>query len=201
MNYVGIDLSLNSTGLVSLSTKSTLLGYALINPDVKKLTNEERLDYNAREVLKFIETYSPDVVGIEDLSYNSISSSKDEIAANFWRVRCEIRRNYPSIDLRIVPVLSWRSPLFNKTERDKLKADTKILKELKTELKGIKDKVLKAEKVLENQDLIQVTNIKYLTFKKLPEDVQFLFEPIGFNKGAFDLSDAYHITDYLRNKA
>ena len=90
--------------------------------------------------------------------------------------------------------------MFNKAERDKLKVDTKAFKEIKKELLTIKDKVLKTEILLQNEYLIQNTNIKYLTFKKLPEEVQDLIEPVGFNKGAFDLSDAWHLTNYLRMK-
>jgi hypothetical protein len=197
MNVIGIDLSLNSTGLVHMSDNYEMV-HALVKPDPKKFTSEERLDFVAEQVINFISTTGADVIGLEDLSYNSISSSKDEIAANFWRVRCEIKRAFPTIPLHIVPVLSWRSPLFNKVERDKLKADTKFFKEIKAELKLIKDKVIKAEKVLEHQDLIQNTNIKYLTYCKLPVDIQATFNNVGLNKGAFDLSDAYFIANHLR---
>jgi hypothetical protein len=199
MKFVGIDLSLNSTGIVVLCSEDIeKMNYCLIQSSLK---GEERLDKNASDIINFLTEMKPDAIGIEDLSYNSISSSKDEIAANFWRVRCEIKRFFPTLPVSIIPVLSWRSPLFNKAERDQLKFDTAAYKALKKEVMATKDKGIKAELLLGNEDLINKANIKYLTLKKLPQDVQEVVECLGYTKGAFDISDAWHIANHLRKNS
>ena len=194
---VGIDLSLRSTGLVHLKN-GELNQFQLVQPSPKDYQDESILIYNSDVILKFIAETKPYVIGLEDLSYNSISSSKDLIAGNFWYLRTQLKIHYPEIPIIIVPVLSWRSPLFNKAERDKKKENDKLLKILKEQLKAIKSKKEKQELAKANEELILNSNIKYLTYEKLPEEVKCQFIEYGYNNGAFDLSDAYWIANYIK---
>lgn len=196
MSYLGIDLSLRSTGLVYINQDQ--IDYRLITSDSKKLNDEELLLYNIREILSFVSKYEPDYIGLEGLSFGSISSSKDILAGNFWFLRTQLYTNYNSI-VEIIPVLTWRSKLFNKEERAELKENDKKVKELKK----IITKAPKEEKkqlLLDNEHLIEKANVKYVTWEKLPEPIKTDFHNIGFTKGGFDLTDAYFIANHMRTK-
>lgn len=195
MSFLGIDLSLRSTGLVFLNQDQ--IEYKLITSDAKKLNGEELLLYNIKEILEFIDYHRPKYIGLEGLSFGSVSSSKDILAGNFWYLRTMIYQNY--VTPEIIPVLTWRCPLFNKEERAELKCNMGLLNELKKQLiKLPKDE--KKQLLLDNELLIERANIKYVTWEKLPEPIKSDFEKIGFSKGGFDLTDAYFIADYMRNK-
>lgn len=194
--YLGIDLSLRSTGLVFIN-KDTVI-YKLISSDSKNLNDEELLIYNSYQICKFIKECNPTHIGLEGLSFGSISASKDILAGNFWHLRAEICILFPDIIVDIVPVLSWRSKLFNKEERTLLKENMGKVKALKEEMKNF-SKEDKKKLVLDNEELILNSDIKYVTWKKVPEPYKSEFEKIGFRKGAYDLSDAYHIAKYIEN--
>lgn len=195
---IGIDLSLRSTGLVHINENGELIRFKLVQPSAKEYQDESNLIYNAEEILTFIGRVNPSVIGLEDLSYNSISSSKDLIAGNFWYLRTQLKIHYPEIPLMIVPVLSWRSPLFTKAERSEKKENDKSLKILKDKLKTIKSKKEKQELAKENEELILKSNIKYLTYNKLPDEIKYEFSEYNYNNGLFDLSDAYWIANYIK---
>ena len=61
----------------------------------EKYTDEETLLCIWDSVKNLIKEYSITHIAIEDLSYDSISSSKDIIAGNFWFVRTNIHRYFP----------------------------------------------------------------------------------------------------------
>lgn len=192
--FLGIDLSLRSTGLVFLS--DTDIQYQLVNN--KKLDDESLILSNFSEITSFIEKTKPTNIGIEGLSFGSISSSKDIIAGNFWYLRTQLYHMFPNIKVDIIPVLTWRSKLFNKEERQELKKNETALKTFKRQLMHIPQNE-KKQYLLDNQDLVLKANIKYLTYCKLPSTIQDMFHVYGFTKGTFDLSDAYFIADYLKN--
>lgn len=200
MNFInkilGIDLSIRSTGLCLL-TKSSY-NYSLIQPN-DKLKDEEVINHNSTKILEFITEYNPTHIGIEGLSHNSISSSKDLIAGNFWHLRTEIFKLNKNLIVDIIPVKSWREPLFTKEERKQLRENEKLVKKLKADIKQL-SKSEKTKILLENEDLIKHGNIKYLTWEKLPEPMKSDFETLGFSHGAFDISDSYFIAKYVFDK-
>ena len=198
MNVIGIDLSLRSSCIVYLSDNE--FEYRLITSDSKKLNDEELLIYNSNEILKFINRFEPDYIALEGLSFGSISSSKDIIAGNFWHLRTQLFKNWSGKSkIEIVPVLSWRSPLFNKEERASLKENTKKMNTLKKSMVGKTREEKKALAVL-NSELVLKTNIKYLTWEKLPEQLKTEFDKVGFTKGGFDCTDAYFIAKHVKDK-
>jgi len=191
---VAIDLSLRSTGLVALQD-NRILEYDVITSDAKKLNKEELLIFNSLKIMDFIDKYQPDKIGLEGLSFGSISSSKDILAGNFWKLRTDIfKAGYP---IDIIAVLTWRSSLFNKEERKLLKENSKKLKLLRKEWKLITDKVEKTQILKDNNELILNSNIKWLTWLKLPANIREEFEKVGFSKGGADLCDAYFIARYI----
>ena len=198
MKVIGIDLSLRSTGLVYLNDNE--FDYRLIVTDSKKLNDEELLIHNTNEILKFINKYEPEYIALEGLSFGSVSSSKDIIAGNFWHLRTELFKNWSGKSkIEIIPVLTWRSPLFDKDERKLLKENTKELAVRKKALVG-KSKEEKKIFTEENAELTLKSNIKYLTWCKLPEPIKNTFKEVGFTKGGFDLTDAYFIAKHIENK-
>ena len=196
--FLAIDLSLRSTGLVCI--KQDQFDYKLVTSDSKKINDEKLLIYNWNEIEQFINKNRPTYIAIEGLSFGSLSSSKDILAGNFWYVRTKIAELYPDVIVDIIPVLTWRSPLFNKQERLELKENTKKFKELKVLIKEVKFKEEKNKILLDNEMIIERSNIKYLTWEKLPEPIKSKFHKIGFNKGGFDLTDAYFIAKYVEVK-
>lgn len=198
MATIGIDLSLRSTGIVAYNGGDGPFDcqFALLKTDVKKHNDEVLLRYNTAQILEWLHGQCINQIAIEGLSYNGKSASKDLIAANYWYLRMELKRVYPDAPLHILPVTLWRSPLFSKAENKELTANKKLLKQYKADLKKIKDKGQKKEFVAAHVDLVLNSNIKYLTFNKLPEGLQKHFGTYGFANGTFDLSDAWHIAKY-----
>lgn len=198
MKTIGIDLSMRCTGLSFIDGDK--FEYKLVKTDAKKLNNEELLIHTANEVIDFIKKYNPDKIGLEGLSFGSLSGSKDILAGNFWYIRTEIFRQL-GYHVDIIPVLTWRSPLFNKEERKVLKEYSVKMKELKAELKLIKSLKEKNLFNLDNIEIIRNADIKYLTWMKLPDNIRSVLEAeVGFDKGGADLTDAYFIAKYIEGK-
>lgn len=193
MKILGIDLSMRSTGMYCDGI------FRLIQYTTKQYNDELLFHHNALAVLKFIEETKPDIINIEELSYNSISSEKDKICGNYWMVRTQIKLHYPSIPVYAVPVTSWRNPLFDSDERKTLTENKKKLKEIKTILKTLPKKE-KSEMVLENEELIMNCDIKYLTYLKLPINIKKQIDGITSNKSKFDCCDAYYISQFKESK-
>lgn len=198
MKIIGLDVSLRSSGLTFFDTDTNQFEYKLIQPSPKVYNDEDLLIYITDEILSFITIYKPSHIGLEGLSYNSLSSNKDLIDGLHWMLRCEIIKQFPYIKLDVVPVLTWRSKIFNKEERKLIKEISDKVKLLKIELKSLskEDKKILA---LENENLIRSNDIKFQTWLKLPEPYKSMFEDIGFKKGCFDLSDSFFINQYVSN--
>jgi hypothetical protein len=188
---LGIDLSLRSTGLF-IDGK-----YKLIQADPKKINEEALLVYNAKSILDFIKETKPDYVNLEGLSLGSVSSSMDIICGNFWYLRTEIFKAYPFLPVNIIPVKTWRCPLFSKADNKIFMENGKKLKALKKELEYEKMNYQgKRDFAKENSQLILDSNVKYLTFLKLPIEWQDEFHQVSFTNGCFDLVDAYWISKH-----
>lgn len=191
MRIIGIDLSMRSTGLTYKNEDE--LEFDSINPSAKTYNDEALLSYNAKMVCNFIDKYVPDVIVLEGLSHNSISSSKDLIAGNFWHVRIAIKERYLLVPLYIVPVKSWREPLFSKEERKIIAQCTKELKELKKLMKGC-NKAERNDLTLQNESIILGSDIKYQTYLKLPEEIR---ERLKDNSAKYDITDSYFIAKHV----
>lgn len=197
-NIISIDLSLRSTGI--LYSNGITVKFRLIESDKKKHNDEILLSYNSNEIIKFIYDVcpQPDIIVIEGLSFNSISSSKDILAGNFWYVRTQLKKEFPKVKLLIVPVSEWRSVIFNKEERKQLTENKKELKKLEEDMKDLTSSQ-KKDMALYNEELILKSNIKYLCWEKIVEPYKTKFKEYGFKKGTFDLTDAFFINQYVRN--
>jgi hypothetical protein len=191
---MGIDLSLRSTSVVNINKNG--VSYHLVTSSSKDLNDEKLLLYNKEKIKNLIELHQPDRIALEGLSFGSISSSKDILAGNFWSIRTMIAESFPDIELIIVPVTVWRSPLLTKEERKQLKQDTADVKELKKQIAKA-DKETKKNLLLANEELILRANIKFLTWLKVPEPLKTEFENFGFNKGCFDLTDGYFLASHI----
>ena len=148
--------------------------------------------------MEFINKHKPTHIGLEGLSFGSVSGSKDILAGNFWFVRTMISQIFPDIKITIVPVLTWRSKLFTKEERAKLKEYDLEVKKLKKLLPSM-DKESKKIALEQNEEIILKSNIKYVTWEKVPEPFKSKFKELKFNKGCFDVTDAYFIAKYIES--
>lgn len=187
---MGIDLSLRSTAVVNINKNG--ITYKLVTSSSKNLNDEELLLYNQREIRQIIKSCNPDKIALEGLSFGSLSGSKDILAGNFWMIRSMIKQDFPDIKLTIKPVTSWRNKLFTKDERLELKENTIKVKVLKEQIKKM-NKIEKTNILIENEELILRSSIKYLTWLKVPEPLKSEFKYYGFNKGCFDFTDAYFL--------
>lgn len=190
MTYIGIDLSLRSTGVCVIDNGDP--HFHLIKTS-DKLKDETLLRHIWNEIYSIVRQYNKPVIKIEGLSYDSISNSKDIIAGNFWFVKTHL--HILNHKVQVIPVSEWRNPLFTKEERKLLTENKKLFKQYESECKGIS----RAEKKLlnqQNQELLNNADIKYLTFYKLPDNVKLQIESIASDKSKYDLSDAYFIASH-----
>jgi hypothetical protein len=181
---ISIDLSLRSTGVCALGPNGTLEDFTLITPEE---THEDLLCGISDEILEFISAcrHTTGFVPtrgfvIEGLSFNSFSSSKDVIAGNFWNLRCDLFRFYPSVPIGIIPVTSWRSWLLTKEEQKEAKLDKKD--------------GLKKACVAKLPDGVRKQFEGYLYTREFPESLRKNKD--HQEKALYDLTDAYFIGKY-----
>lgn len=189
-NIMGIDLSLRSTG-ISFNEQFELI-------QIEKLNDEELIIEICKRICDLIEKFNPIEINLEGLSFNSISGSKDIIAGLFWNLRCKISQQFSNIKVNIIPVTTWRSPLFNKEDNKALKEGKKEFKLKKKSIKGLKG-VDRKEAIEYNQILESKANIKQYTFDKLPSHIKEKIINKTDGKGCYDLSDAYFISQYRKS--
>lgn len=180
---IGIDLSLRSTGICILY-KNNNIEFKLIQ---RKEDDEELIINATNEIIDLIKEYNNieriTSIHLEGLSYNSLSQKKDLIAGLFWYLRCNLKINFPFLDIKILPVQKWRNKIITKEDR-------KYIKELKEKLKNEVDK--KNKNKIKNE-----INIKEITFKKLPDDIKKIInQMVKNNKERYDLADAYFICNF-----
>lgn len=184
---IGIDLSLRSTGIVSLNEDSTLSDFAIIasltgNEKSKSKANipiknqEELLIHNAKEICAFIDTQMSfsaiDGIALEGLSFGGISGSKDILQGNFWHVRCEIFKRFGDIPIGIIPITSWRAKVLDKKKKSKY-----------LEIHG-KKKYLKQGVVDELPEDVREAFKEYIKLERFKKD------------SIYDLADAYFVTKF-----
>jgi hypothetical protein len=195
MNSLGIDLSLRSTGLCFIQNDD--IHFKLVQPSEKIYNDEKLVIHITDEIINFIQSFDilPDVINIEGLSYGSISSNIDIISGNHWYLRCKLFQLYPEIEIKVVPVQSWRAPLFSKEQRKIMKDCNEELKIVKQESKKLKGDE-KKKYLLTNESVILGSNVKHQTWLKLTEDVQNKIYEITTKKDIYDLTDSYFIATF-----
>ncbi|NCP97723.1 hypothetical protein GW796_05715 [archaeon] len=194
MKIIAIDLSLRSTG-ISYVVKNTLIDFSVIKNKTAK--DEDLILDNCNKIINWIKekNENPDFIRIEGLSFNSISGAKDIITGQFWYLRCKIVQEFPNSKLEIIPVLTWRNPLFNKYERKELAEAKKRLKLLKKSSQGEKGNNRK-EILLFNKNLELDASIKEKTWLKLNKEIQNkIIDYITYNK--YNIETKYDITDSI----
>ena len=173
---IGVDLSLRSTGVVTLDDDLNLIDFILINPSTKEYNDEKLLTYIANEIVSYVNCNLDEKFGldrdyaIEGLSFMSVSASKDIMYGNFWHLRCEIMNFTEDATITIYPVTKWRNGQFDKA----------TLKEWKTTVKnGLKELIV--NKTPEN---VKIKFLEYIKEKKLHKN------------SIYDLCDAYWLCRY-----
>jgi len=79
MNFVGLDLSLTSSGLVVISEDYTILLQKLISSPTKE-SIEYRISYIANQIFSEIKQYEPHIICIEGLSFSSKGQATLDLA-------------------------------------------------------------------------------------------------------------------------
>jgi crossover junction endodeoxyribonuclease RuvC len=79
MNFVGLDLSLSSSGLVVLTEDCNILSQKLISSPTKE-SIEYRISYIASQIFSEIKQYEPHIICIEGLSFGSHGQSVLDLA-------------------------------------------------------------------------------------------------------------------------
>lgn len=224
MKKFAIDLSLRSTGISHVEEKRITDFFLVKNSD---LNNEELVIDNCEKIINWMKekNASPDVIRVEGLSFNSTSGSKDIIAGQFWCLRCKLIQEFKDAKLEIIPVLTWRSPLFTKEDRLSIKEAGYLIGKGKKKTSGLKgDKLKKAKefneelesnmvklgkksltglkgplrKEIQNSNKILELNasIKERTWLKLDNEIQKqILDFINTNK--YNKDSKYDITDSI----
>lgn len=200
---IGIDLALRKIGLVMLKDNGNIIDFNLIVSDIKDFNGVDLLKNNRDQIKLFIDNIKLKKhkvnVCLEGLSFGSKSPVIDLIDANHWMARLIIADN-SYLDLTVVSPKTWmkdfltkdiledwakRFPIIRakrgmKLTKDQTSANTKSKSEIRKE-----SKEFIYNKIPSNiRDIFEA----YLTENKLPKD------------GRYDLSDAYHLANYIRNK-
>ena len=201
---IGIDLSLRSTGIVHLVDQK-ITNYTIIDLD-SSIKDEELFVRNANLVADFVEANLPKLIVIEGFSFGASSGEMDKIHANYWVMRIELwkRGITARIPIEVIPVTSWRSPLFDKAERKVLTEAGKLYKANKIPTKGLKGDERK-EAMAANKILEMAASIKEATLRKLPEEVRDLFATYlvmsdRHRDQMYDLCDAYFLARHFSTK-
>ena len=90
--FIGLDLSLTSTGMVVVSEDGVLVEKEIISSDSKNEI-ENRLKNIADKIVEILKKYDDVAIAIEGLSFGSTSSSALQIGALHYYVRCKLKEN------------------------------------------------------------------------------------------------------------
>jgi hypothetical protein len=133
MITIGMDIGLRSNGIIVLNSNGNIIDMLLIptyaaqsNTGTKTritLNSEYIIIYNCDLIVNFINSIrlreNVEIrLGLERLSYNSISSSKDILAGIHWSIRCYIL-NQLDMHCQIISPNEWRKGII--TTWDKVK--------------------------------------------------------------------------------
>lgn len=185
----GIDLSLRSTG-IAIDTPG-IHTFRLVK--LTEYDEEELLLRSCKRIMSILREFGVTQVNLEGLSFGSVSSSKDIIAGNFWMLRCALHE--AGIEVNILPVSMWRSPLFTAADRHNLKHYAAVYTELKKEIKAVKTRAGKLKLIQDNLEAIEGSSVKIQTFLKCPDDVRAEILKVASDAGKFDLADAYFLCE------
>lgn len=198
--FIGIDLALRKTGITCFDSNKKLITFNL-NVCPLSYKDEDILIYNTTCIMNFIDlvcnTYnikdSELSVFIEGLSFNSLNQQSDLIAANHWCIRTEIKRKYSNVLLNIMSPQSWKSKLFSKEDKEKIKEYFPIIRAKR----GMK--LNNYEQKLNNKQKAKMrTYVKDLIISKVPDDIINRFNDYitenKINKDCIsDLCDSYNM--------
>jgi hypothetical protein len=111
---------MRSTGWVILDFNNKLINFGIIETSAKDFPDNEDLIIYIRNEIEMIINYFNKIEQfvIEGLSFNSVSASKDVIAAVYWTLRVLVKEKFPNILIGSIPVMSWRSKTINKEEKE-----------------------------------------------------------------------------------
>lgn len=180
MNICGIDLSMRSTGICVFDGDKD--HFFMVK---SKKNDEELLIENADIICKIIASHNIKKIHLEGLSFNSVSSSKDLIAGNFWYVRTILKQRFPEIEICVIPVQKWRSKILTKEDNKARKIAKDVLKEFS---KGKSKEEIKQFKLL--------SSIKNQTYLKLPETIKNQIDEMTNKDEKYDLTDSYFICHF-----
>lgn len=193
MNFFSVDLSLRSTGLAYVVDEK-LVGFHLVSN--KSLKDEALIFNNVDLICRWVDSHKtgPSVVRIEGLSFGSKSASIDLIAGQHWLLRVELLKRFKDITIDVIPVTSWRSPLFDKDERKRIQDAKKALATSKKNTKGLKG-IDRQVAMVENKELEIAACIKEATWMKLDDEIQDkVLEYLHINdlprEAKYDITDA-----------
>ncbi len=91
---IGIDPSITSLGIVVLNQEGELVYFSKITSVLPKTYLEDRLIDIDESVTKVVTEFQPTAVGIEGLSYGSVSSSTRDLAQLYGVLSTRIRRDF-----------------------------------------------------------------------------------------------------------
>jgi hypothetical protein len=202
--YIGIDLALRNIGVVALSKTGNLINFRLITSDPKKINGEDLLMSNKISlngaIYSCINANKSEVlnIGLEGLAFGSPSALIDLIAANHWITRIEIKKD--GFPLTVIPPRAWLKEFVTK---DVLADWAKRFPVVRAKKKM---KLTKEEKAANTKSKAAIRKeSKEMIYNKVPAKIREQFEAyLEKNKlpkdGKLDLSDAYHLANYIRKK-
>ena len=200
--FIGIDLALRKSGVVVLDDNGNLKSLEVIDSTNKKLKDEDLLLNNKLAIKNLLEElsskYTIKCIFLEGLSYNSVSSSKDLIGANYWLSMIEMK----ILDIKyvVIPPKSWQKIIATK---EKL---LPIVEKFPIKRANKKEKLTKEEVKLNTKHKAETRKeLKNLILNSIPENIRIqITEYIENNKKVedfkYDLADAYFITKLSMSK-
>ena len=102
MNFVGLDLSFNGTGLTVLSDSSEILSQKLIASSPKE-SIEQRIIYVSNEIFCEVKKLETFIICVEGLSLASHGQATLDLAGLHFYVRILIYLDYPEEGVYVIP--------------------------------------------------------------------------------------------------
>ena len=90
--FIGLDLSINGTGLVIINNETKIINQKLITTNPKD-DIEDRLLHIVEEIKPIYNLHTLHKINIEGLSYQSVSSNLAQLSAIHYLTRIELKRN------------------------------------------------------------------------------------------------------------
>lgn len=119
---VSLDISMRSTGIVILEETGRLESCCIVAN--KDILDEELLERNVEDVLEFLLPYKEQInhIVIEGLAFGAKCKRADMLFANYWFIRCFLRREFgDDVTYDIYPVTAWRKTFISKERAREVK--------------------------------------------------------------------------------